>query len=309
MNRVLFRTLVLLVLLCIVIFTACSCNYSDTPAPAPHPAKNTAEEEQTSPTAPIKDAVRLSYLEQEYGCSGHNRPLTCFRISNSGHPTGRKILCVFAIHGFEDAFYQDGRLLVDIAYDLIDYFKQHPGELGTYELLVVPCANPDGVNEGWTCNGPGRCQLSQGIDINMDFDYHFKVRTNPRNKTGETAFSSPEAQALRDLVLNEKPDVIIDFHGWVNSAAGDPELCEVFCEGMGVAHETVEEALYPGFFSGWAMGQARAVLVEFPDPFTGKGKYEHKTEHPIDYDSGFADKLDFNANTIACIKEIVIKNL
>ncbi|WP_366942894.1 M14 family zinc carboxypeptidase [Syntrophomonas sp.] len=43
-------------------------------------------------------------------------------------------------------------------------------------MLIIPGANPDGIKQGWTCNGPGRCQLSQGIDINMDFDYDFKVR-------------------------------------------------------------------------------------------------------------------------------------
>ncbi len=308
MNRKLLLALVLLAVISTGLFAARSWYGNNNHSLTPDKIEFSPEQKEST-AEPVKEETAVAFVEQEYGYSGNNRPLTCCRISNNNTDIQRKILCVFAIHGFEDAFYQDGRLLVDIASDVIEYFKKYPGDLGNYELLVVPCANPDGVNEGWTCNGPGRCQLSQGIDINMDFDYHFKVRENPRNQTGEAPFTSPESRALRDLVLSENPDIIIDFHGWVNSAAGDPELCAVFCEGMGLSHETVEEAIYPGFFSGWALDQGKAVLVEFPDPFSGEGAYEKKTEDQINYDKSFCDNLNFSSRTIDCIKEIAARNL
>ena len=62
----------------------------------------------------------------------------------------------FAIHGFEDAFDYDGKVLVDIANRIIEYYKEHYDELGTYELYVVNCTNPDGTYEGKTNNGYGR---------------------------------------------------------------------------------------------------------------------------------------------------------
>lgn len=240
-----------------------------------------------------------------YGYSGNHTPLQVVRISN---PSPRKkILCVFAIHGFEDAFYRDGQALVDTADGVIDYFKNDSASLDSYELIVVPCANPDGLKEGLTCNGPGRCQISRGIDINMDFAYNFRPRSNPRNKTGEVPFSSPEAAALRDLIVAEKPDLIIDFHGWIDCAAGDKEVAEVFCSNLGLSYD--EKGIYDGFFSGWAAKYAKSVLVEYPNPFDGKSSFEGKSDQRYDHvRAGFRD-FGYTPKTIKAIQEIVRKKL
>ncbi|MDD3889706.1 MAG: hypothetical protein PHR65_07260 [Syntrophomonadaceae bacterium] len=95
----------------------------------------------------------------------------------------------------------------------------------------------------------------------MDFDYNFRVRTNPRNETGSEPFSSPEAAALRDLINEEKPVIVIDFHGWINCTAGDPDLTEIFCGHLGLVKKPKEQAIYDGFFIGWAAKNRKAVLV------------------------------------------------
>lgn len=240
--------------------------------------------------------------EETYGYSGLNTPLQVYTISNRSPE--KKILCVFAMHGFEDAFYRDGQALVDTARGVIASLQEQPAALGEVEVMIVPCANPDGLAEGWTCNGPGRCQISQGVDINMDFDYNFRVRNNDRNTTGRQPFTSPEAAALRDLVLKEKPDIILDFHGWVNSASGDPEIAEIFCKNLDLAYEDKEKTFYDGFFVGWAAKYAKSVLVEYPNPFTGQGSYEGKSDQEYNYSQSEVNQFGYAEKTAAAIREI-----
>lgn len=248
-----------------------------------------------------------SYRTITYGQSGSNVPLLAYKFSNKN--PSKKILCVFAMHGFEDAFYKDGQALVDTANGVIDYFKNNSKSLDKYELIIVPSANPDGLKQGWTCNGPGRCQISKGIDMNMDFDYNFRSRVNARNKKGEKPFASPEAASLRDLVINEKPDIIIDFHGWINCASGDREIADVFCNHLGLTYEEKGQAIYDGFFSGWAAKYARAVLVEYPSPFTGQGSFDGKSDEKYDYTSEGFKSFGYTENTVKAIEEIVEKKM
>ena len=56
----------------------------------------------------------------------------------------------FAIHGFEDAFDYDGQLLVKIAENIISYYEANYDKLGSYELYIIKCSNPDGTYEGYT---------------------------------------------------------------------------------------------------------------------------------------------------------------
>lgn len=266
---------------------------------------NQSNSEKTKAQSKSNTGVKhsdYSFSTLTYGQSGMNTPLLAYKFTNIN--PSRKIICVFAIHGFEDAFYKDGQALVDTANGVIEYFKNNPSTLNGNELIIVPCANPDGLKQGYTCNGPGRCQISQGIDMNMDFDYHFRPRLNTRNKTGAEPFTSPEAAALRDLVFSEKPDIIIDFHGWVNCAAGDPEIAKVFCKHLGLTYEETDKVIYDGFFSGWAAKYARAVLVEYPSPFTGKGSFDGKSDEKYDYvNQGFSD-FGFTENTVMAIRDI-----
>lgn len=304
------RSLLVSLTLILLFLAAFYGNSRSQPTPPPKPT----EEEgllAAAPTAPPPSSPSESPPNPAgestllvYGKSGLNRQLTAYRINSGETAQPRKIMCVFAIHGFEDAWYRDGEELVKIAQGVIDYFQAHRSELKGYELLIVPCANPDGVYEGWTCEGPGRCQLSLGVDMNMDFDYRFKVRKNTRNLTGEKPFSSPESAALRDLVLKERPDLVIDFQGWVDSAAGDPAVSQVFHRDLGVQVDPWEKVIYPGFFIGWAAKHGKAVLVEYPNPYTGSGELDGHNYKKLDQrirveEWGFTDK------TIQALKEII----
>lgn len=187
------------------------------------------------------------YEEYVYGQSELGRDLTCFHIENEKQFTeSKKILLNFAIHGFEDAFDYDGKVLVDIANRIIEYYKEHYDELGTYELYVVNCSNPDGTYEGKTNNGYGRCQ-SNGIDLNRDFDYYHVNYYNDRNYT-TSSFSAVESRALRDLTKKIKPTYVVDCHGWLN-----------------------------GYYAGWVTKEgAEGMLLEFPWPTGDMNEYAEK---------------------------------
>lgn len=219
------------------------------------------------------DDVSISTVS--YGTSGMGRPLYVTKFEPEGYT--HKVLCVFEIHGYEDFYAKDGQKLVDLANGVIDDFIDDPGDLEDTALYIVASANPDGLIDGTTNNGPGRCQVSMGVDINRDFDWNYQAITPqisyPRNYT-PSAFSCPESQALRDLVWDLDPDDVVDFHGWfanygLGFTRGDRDLAHCFnipCSLYYVAAGANEPS---GQFYGWAGTQVgRSTLVELSNPYT-----------------------------------------
>lgn len=200
-----------------------------------------------------------------YGYSGAGRPLTVFAIEPE--IIKHKALIVFEIHGFEDAYARDGQVLVNIANEAIYYFSVNPQQLGNTALYIVESANPDGLAYGWTNNGPGRCQISEGVDLNRDFDYCWNYRSNSRNKT-LYPFSAPESCALRDLVISISPNDVVDIHGWLNTTYGTSSLCQYFENSLGIGRSSGLGGC-SGYFAGWSMNYAqRTALIELPGPNT-----------------------------------------
>lgn len=198
----------------------------------------------------------------KFGESVLKRDLVCWSIHPSQY--SQTILLNFAIHGWEDSYAADGQLLVNLGNDLVEYYSKSE-DLKNSRLLIVPCANPDGIAEGTTNNGFGRCN-ADGIDLNRDFDANHVVNTTPRNYT-PAPFSGAESRALRDLVLASNPDVVIDFHGWLNYTIGDNDLAEVFSLSTGLYQKNELTSAASGYFAYWAQLQgAKAILVEFKDP-------------------------------------------
>lgn len=243
--------LVSLILLLFVCFTSGVCH-------ATVASKISEFKNSTRPAAKITTV--------QYGVSGMGRPLNYIKIEPARRVKS-KVLVVFEIHGWEDAYPRDGQVLVDIANRLIQYFTEHPEKLGNTALYVVPSANPDGLADGWTNNGPGRCQVSLGVDINRDFDHYWVRLKSSRHKTLEP-FSAPETQALRDLVVNLQPDDVIDIHGWAGYVKGSCSLTGYFLKTLRVMR-FIEWDGSPGEFYAWARKYAqRTALIELPDPDT-----------------------------------------
>lgn len=208
--------------------------------------------------------VATTIKTTQYGTSGQGRPLY---VTAMEVPKPNKVVLVtFEIHGWEDSYNGDGQVLVNIGKAAISYFTAYPNELKSTSLYVVSSANPDGVINGWTNNGPGRCQISLGVD-NRDFAYQWVRRTNARNKT-LAPFSSPEARALKSLVLGIHPTDVIDVHGWENTTFGSPELCSYFQKNLGIGYSSGLSGV-SGYFTSWAtMYAKRTALIELPGPST-----------------------------------------
>lgn len=175
------------------------------------------------------------------------------------------VLSVFALHGYEDWYDKDGQILVDIANAVIEEFTNNPELLKDTRHIIVPCANPDGLLYGYTKDGYGRCN-SEGIDLNRDFDYNWAKIDNPRWRTGEAPFSAVESRALRDLVLRERPDIVFDFHGWLDCVYTKNMDGELIRSKLKLGHP---KPALPGFkesqgyFYAWAGQYAQSALIEF----------------------------------------------
>ncbi len=212
-----------------------------------------------SESTPARRAIHRDVIGKSY----LGAPIEAVRIQPEQF--SKTILIVFAVHGFEDDFDRDGQILVEVAENLIQYFSLHRAQLHNTRLIIVPCANPDGTYKGETKDGFGRCN-AQGIDINRDFDWHWIANDSLRHRTSEKPFATPEARALRDLVLKEKPDIVLDIHGWLDCTYGDNEVARHFNDVFGFKTNPPRDPEKPmrGYFAGWSSQHARSVLVEYP---------------------------------------------
>jgi hypothetical protein len=82
-----------------------------------------------------------------YGTSVRGQSLVYFKITPPA-PNGKQAFLTFALHGFEDAWKQDGRALFSIAHKAIDYYGNDPSQLNGWTLYIVPTGNPDGMRLG-----------------------------------------------------------------------------------------------------------------------------------------------------------------
>ncbi|MGL5066618.1 MAG: N-acetylmuramoyl-L-alanine amidase [Sarcina sp.] len=210
--------------------------------------------------------ISLNGVEKiQYGTSGNGRPLNAYKIGN-----GSKILFAgFAIHGFEDNWFRDGEALVKIATELVHKFAGYNQTNGMHgwSVYIGQCMNPDGVIQGVTNNGPGRCAVASGIDLNRSFPTGFVVRTDSRYKTGPSPLGAIEALALKNFIsdLHSKASemVVIDGHGWLNCTYGNSTIASYFTRQFGISHNGVAGG---GFFTRWAesLSNTRAILLEYP---------------------------------------------
>lgn len=197
--------------------------------------------------------------ELVYGTSEMGRPLTCFRLG--GEDATQSLLLVFGVHGYEDSFDHDGEVLRLIAESVMAHYQENPQALGDFALYVIPSANPDGLIDGVTQDGFGRCNAN-GLDINRDFPVGWTKRDSARNRTGDAPFSTAEARAIRDLVLDIQPTYAIDVHGWIHASYGTGRMAKVFAKPFGF---TVKESSSGGMLSSWLSTVTQeAIMLELP---------------------------------------------
>ena len=122
-----------------------------------------------------------------------------------------------------------------LSYQFMDYLRENPTIIpANLTVAVIPSANPDGLykvigKEGrFTISdiptkeqalGTGRFNAN-GVDLNRNFDCKWKPESTWQNKVvsaGSSAFSEPEAAAIRDFVLKYSPHAAIFWHSKANA--------------------------------------------------------------------------------------------
>ena len=202
-----------------------------------------------------------------YGSSGtgkHN--LQYYRIGTGPHALAE----IFGVHGYEDAWAADGLELCKLANSLIETLAAEDDDWkSTWSVYVVPTANPDGITEGYTHNGPGRTTVSSGVDFNRCFPSNFVATYTARNYTGSQSLLAPEAKALYSTlksIQNSSTTMrLLDIHGWLNTTYGDSELSAPFCTQFGIGNQSVMGG--KGYLSRWVISVGiPAALIELPFP-------------------------------------------
>lgn len=197
-----------------------------------------------------------------YGTSGKGRALRAYKIGNGRN----SFIYNCAIHGWEDNWPADGVELTKIGNQIIEHFQNN--STGDFTLYVIPAANPDGVSEGWTNNGPGRCTIVGGIDCNRDFPVGFTPGGRARNYTGSEPLNVPESKCLADFIQGIKSKTagktyLIDMHGWEQSAIGSSIIGEHFVGKLGL--EPKYRYANAGYLIDWANSIGIiSALIELP---------------------------------------------
>lgn len=203
-----------------------------------------------------------NFTAGSYGYSGNGQELKYYKIGNGPNAA----FAVFAQHGWEDAWAYDGIELVKIA-DRVMQQLSSSGISENWSLYIIPYANPDGITDGYTNNGPGRCTVTTKIDMNRCWPTNFRAYYTSRNYTGANPLGAPEAVALKDFITSRKSNnqnIVLDIHGWLNQTYGDSGIGGYFGEQFGFGHSSTYGS---GYLETWARSiGARACLVELPMP-------------------------------------------
>lgn len=200
-------------------------------------------------------AYTYSNVRKEvFGYSYQGRPLEAYIITPTNGRYNKTYYCNFAIHGFEGESYRDGKYLVAEGNLVVEYYANHPSELKNMRLIVIPCLNPDGViagtNELYTGSSSFGRNTANHVDLNRDFN----------------TFNGYESRAIRSLMQKYRPNILCDFHGWLDTSIGNPNMVNIFSDTLGLSRKQPNRY---GESYGYLMGYsyktygAASLLVEY----------------------------------------------
>ncbi len=177
-----------------------------------------------------------------------------------------------------------------LAYALMDYLAEDPSRIpSNLRITVIPDANPDGTyrivgKEGRFAAADARTGdqsagrfNANGVDLNRNFGCKWQSEATWRGtkvSAGTSAFSEPEAQALRDFMLRGRPSAAVFFHSQANAVYASECEAGVLPETLAVMNAYAGTAGYPavasfdaypvtGDIEGWLASQGiPAITVE-----------------------------------------------
>ena len=192
--------------------------FSGTPAPT--------EPEVVPPVSEVATPEVVPQTIKIIGYSVEGRAIESYTYG-SGSTT---LLFVGGVHG---GYEWNSTLL---AFDFIDSLETKSVLVPeNISVVVIPTLNPDGLfsvvgkegrftvaeippNDAHT-TGQGRFNAN-GVDLNRNFDCKWSPQSTWRGKVvsaGTSAFSEPEAQVLRNIVVEKNPAAVIFWHSQANA--------------------------------------------------------------------------------------------
>ncbi len=204
------------------------------------------------------------------GTSTKGQPITAYHFGTGD----KEILFVGGIHG---GYSWNTNLL---AYELIDYIKANPSTVPSdVTITIIPTLNPDGltlttgtssrftaamVSKVNADKVAGRFNANK-VDLNRNFDCDWAKESKWQSQTvsgGSAPFSEPEAAALRDYVLKNKPSLAVAWYSaaggvYASSCGGAPstdstDLVKTYAAASGYApHTTFDSYAINGDMVNW----------------------------------------------------------
>ena len=168
---------------------------------------------------------------------------------------------------------------------------------------MIASANPDGIFE--VTNKNGRFYLSDlssgdkslarfnanDVDLNRNFDCKWQSESTWRGNpvsAGTSVFSEPEAQAIRDFVLENKPVAVVFFHSQSNAVYASECEDGILSETLDIMNIYSDASGYPAIdtFDAYEItGDAEGWLASIKIPAI---TVELSTHETIEWDKNLA---------------------
>ncbi len=247
-------------------------------------------------TPPVVAPVSTGPKEALIGRSVQGRAITATTFG-----TGAKhLLFVGGVHGG----YEWNSVL--LAYQTMDYLKANSSAVPAgLSVTIIASLNPDGVFAVTGKEGrfviadvatdaevlaSGRFNANK-VDLNRNFACKWQPEATWKSKkvsAGTSAFSEPEAAALRDFVLASKPAAVVFWHSQANAVYASECTADVLPETLAVMKAYATAAGYPAVSSFDAYpvtGDAEGWLASINIPAI---TVELKTHETVEWEQNLA---------------------
>ncbi len=182
----------------------------------------------------VEEEISERVIEESIiGVSVEGRDIKAYTYLPEGRENddGKHLVFVGGIHGG----YEWNSIV--LAYEIMDYLEENPDVIPKdVKVTIIPSANPDGLYK--VIGKEGRFGLSDvptgvntsagrfnanGVDLNRNFDCNWKPESMWRGQVvsaGTSAFSEPEAMAIKSFVEDTNPVAMIFWHSQSNAVYG-----------------------------------------------------------------------------------------